>query len=211
MSEEKRLLEKIKRTEKNLKKHGFRVMVFENEGEARSWLLNAISPDEKVGAGGSKTIRDLNVISALKERGNPVYDHWEEGLSPREVLEVRRKQLLCDVFLTSSNAITEEGEIVNREGVGNRVNAMTFGPGRVFVVVGKNKIVRNVASALKRIKKIAAPLRNRSLNTKNPCVKKGECVDCDSPTRICRITHILHRCPSNSDITVIIIKKDLGY
>jgi L-lactate utilization protein LutB len=205
------MLDPVKRAEKNLIKNGFKVKIFDSEEEAKDYLLKTISKGEEIGVGGSKTLRDINIVQALKERGNRVYDHWEAGLSPEEILEIRRKQLLCDVFLTSSNAVTEKGEIVNREGVGNRINAMTFGPKRVFIVVGKNKIVKDIDSAIDRIKKISAPMRNKSLNTKNPCVKKGECMDCNLPTRICRVTHIIHRCPSNSDITVVIIKKDLGY
>jgi L-lactate utilization protein LutB len=205
------MLDPVKRAEKNLIKNGFKVKIFDSEEEAKDYLLKTISKGEEIGVGGSKTLRGINIVQALKERGNRVYDHWEAGLSPEEILEIRRKQLLCDVFLTSSNAVTEKGEIVNREGVGNRINAMTFGPKRVFIVVGKNKIVKDIDSAIDRIKKISAPMRNKSLNTKNPCVKKGECMDCNLPTRICRVTHIIHRCPSNSDITVVIIKKDLGY
>jgi len=201
----------IKRAEKNLIKNGFKVKIFDSEEDAKEYLLKAISKEEEVGVGGSKTLREINIVQALKERGNTVFDHWENGLSPEEILEMRKRQLLCDVFLTSSNAVTEKGEIVNREGVGNRINAMTFGPKRIFIVIGKNKIVKDVERAIERIKKISAPMRNKSLNTENPCVKKGECVNCNLPTRICRVTHIMHRSPSNSDITVIIIKKELGY
>ncbi len=201
----------IKRTEKNLLKNGFKVKVFDTEEEAKDWFLKNITLDEEVGVGGSKTLRDINLVASLKQRGNRVYDHWEDGLSQEEILNIRRKQLLCDVFLTSSNAVTERGEIVNREGVGNRINAMTFGPKRIFIVVGKNKIVKDIDSAIERIKKVSAPLRNKSLNTPNPCVKKGKCMDCNLPTRICRVTYIMHRCPSNSDITVVIIKKELGF
>lgn len=201
----------VQRTIKNLKKNGFNAVVFKSKEEAREWLISQVKEGERVGIGGSLTLRQMGLPEALKERGFVVYDHWEEGLTPQEVLEVRKKQLTCDVFMTGSNAITEKGEIVNREGVGNRINAMTFGPERVFIVVGKNKIVKDVNEGIERIKKVAAPLRNKSLNTKNPCVKKGECIDCNSRTRICRITHILHRCPSHTDITVVILLEELGF
>lgn len=201
----------IKSTQKNLIKNGFKVKIFDSEGSAKEWLLENISIKEEIGVGGSKTLRDINIISSFKQMGNKIYDHWENGLSPEEILKIRKKQLLCDVFLTSSNAITADGQIVNREWIGNRINAMTFGPKRIFIVVGMNKIVNDLKGAIERIKKISAPLRNKNLNTKNPCVKKGECVDCNLPTRICRVTHIMHRCPSNSDITVLIIKKELGF
>ncbi len=202
---------KIERTKNSLEKNGFKAIFFESPQEVNGWLLEKIKKDETVGIGGSKTVRELGIVEELKKRGNTLFDHWEEGLTPEEVLDKRKKQMLADIFLTSANAITEKGEIVNREGVGNRINAMTFGPKRTYIIVGKNKIVPDIESAIERIKKIAAPLRNKSLNTPNPCVKKGECTDCDYPTRICRITHIIHRCPSNSDITVIIVNEEMGF
>lgn len=201
----------VQNTVESLKRNGFDVKVFESKEKAREWLVSQVKERERVGIGGSLTIRQIGVVEALKEKGITLYDHWEEGLSPEEVLDTRKKQIVSDVFITSSNAITQTGEIVNREGVGNRINAMTFGPGRVYIVVGKNKIVKDVNAGIERIKKISAPLRSKNLNTNNPCVEKGECIDCSSPTRICRITHIIHRCPVNTNITIIIVLDELGF
>jgi len=201
----------IEKTLSSLIKNGFRSIFFNNENDTLKYLIDTIKLNETVGVGGSKTIRELKIIPELKKRGNTVFDHWEDGLSPEEEISIRKKQMTSDVFLTGTNSITMNGEIVNREGVGNRINSMTFGPKRIFIIAGINKIVPDIPSAIKRIEEIAAPLRNKSLNTKNPCTKTGKCEDCNSASRICRITHILHRKPSCTDITVIIINREMGF
>jgi len=115
------------------------------------------------------------------------------------------------LFLSSVNALTMTGELVNRDGCGNRINAMTFGPGKVILVAGRNKVVSDLESAFGRIEETAAPIRAMSLKRMTPCVQTGYCMDCDSVERICRITSILHRCPMFTDITVVILDEDLGY
>jgi hypothetical protein len=117
----------------------------------------------------------------------------------------------ADLFLCSVNAVTMTGEIVNRDGCGNRINAMTFGPRKVVLVAGRNKVVSDLDAALARIEETAAPIRAMSLNRKTPCVKTGVCMDCDSPERICRITSIIHRKPLMTEISVLLLDEDLGY
>lgn len=178
---------------------------------AREKMLGMIKDGATVGVGGSSTVRDTGILASLDERGtHQVFDHWEPELNIVEQLKVRKAQLTCDVFLTGANAIPKTGQIVNREGIGNRTNAMTFGPGKVIIVAGKNKICPDVEGAFERIRTIAAPKRNVEYNTQNPCVKAGKCVDCNSPTRICRITVVLERKPVFTDITVLIVGEDMG-
>ncbi len=203
--------EKVNRTIKSLKDHDFEAIYVKNKKEACTQIIKHISPTAKVGVGGSATIREIGIIPRLEEQGNVIYDHWKEGLSPEQILELRKAQMTSDVFLSSTNALTETGELVNREGVGNRTNSMCFGPGKVIIAAGINKIVPDIHSALKRIKEIAAPLRNKSLNTANPCVETGVCQDCNLPTRICRITLILERRPVLTDMLVVIVGESLGY
>jgi hypothetical protein len=203
--------EKVNRTIRSLKGHSFEAIYVESKEKACSRILRHIPPTAKVGIGGSATIREIGIIPRLKEQGNVIYDHWKEGLSPEQILELRKAQLTSDVFLSSTNALTETGELVNREGVGNRTNSMCFGPGKVIIVAGINKIVPDIHAALKRIKEIAAPRRNKSLNTTNPCVEEGVCQDCNLPTRICRITLILERRPALTDMLVVVIGENLGY
>lgn len=126
-------------------------------------------------------------------------------------MEIRRKQLTCDVFLTGTNAVTIDGRLVNTDGVGNRVAAMIFGPKKVIIAVGINKIVKDIAEAEKRIKLYAAPMNNKRLNLPNPCIRTGECMDCQGPTRICNVTTILNKRPMLTDIHIFVVGEDLGF
>ncbi len=203
--------ERIGQLIKNLQKNGFEVLYAESREEAKEKILNLISPNDKVGVGGSITIRELGLIEALSQRGNVVVHHWRKGLSREEVGEVLKEELNSDVFLTSSNAVTMDGKLVNMDMTGNRVSAMIFGPNKAIVAVGINKIVEDVEGAIERIRKVAAPLNAKRIGAKTPCVKTGYCTDCDSPDRICRVTTIIEKKPSRSDITVVLINEELGY
>jgi hypothetical protein len=202
--------DRIVRTLQALKKNEFLAFFVPHGSEARELVLQSVREGARVGLGGSKTLRDLELPRALKEKGAHLLDHWQESLSPQELLDVRKGQLLSDVFLSSVNAVTENGELVSRDGIGNRTSAMTFGPSKVFLLVGVQKIVKDLEEAFRRIREIAAPMRARSLNMDLPCVKGGECVDCCSPVRICRATLILHKRPLLTDITVILIGESIG-
>ena len=133
------------------------------------------------------------------------------ALTPDEVQAVRLEQGRCDCFLCSANAISEEGEIVNVDGIGNRVAAMTFGPRKVVVVAGANKIAPDLRAALQRVREVAAPMRAKSLGMETPCAASGRCADCNAPQRICRVTAILHRPPMLTDISVVLVAQPLGY
>ncbi len=201
----------VKRCIENLRKNGFDAHLLEDIDDAKGMILRMCSPYQTFGIGGSDTIRSMNIVSELKRLGKTVYDHWIDGISKEEDLRIRLAQGRCDCFMCSANAITEEGEIVNVDGIGNRVSAICFGPKKVIIVSGINKIVPDLNSAIKRIKEIAAPLRAKSLGLNTPCVKTGKCSNCDSPQRICRITTILHKRPMLTYISVIIVNKEMGY
>lgn len=194
-----------------LKKNKFSASYHSDAQEALDNLFAAIPLDATVGIGGSWTLMQLEVAEKLEERGNVVYCHHKPGLSSEEILDIRRKQLTCDVFITSSNAITEDGKLVNTDGTGNRVAAMIFGPKKVIVVAGVNKIAANLADAQERIRAVAAPLNNKRLNRPNPCVKTGYCMDCQGPTRICNVQTVIDRQPHLSDIHVWIVGEEIGY
>jgi len=178
--------------------------------EAKQMVLDVIREGMRVGLGGSQTLRQMGLPAALKGKGAVLLDHWDESLSLEETLEVRHRQLDCDLFLSSVNAVTEQGELVSRDGVGNRIGATTFGPKKVMLLVGVQKIVPDLAAAFQRIREIAAPLRARSMNLGLPCTRAEGCVDCRDPARICRATLILHRRPLLTDITVVLIGESLG-
>jgi hypothetical protein len=195
----------------SLEKHGFVARYFSTRQEAADYILTVAADYESVGIAGTHTVRALGIVPKLEQAGKTLYDHWKLTPGTPEELECRKNQMRSDIFLSSSNAVTMTGEIVNRDGCGNRTNSMTFGPKKVVVVVGRNKVVADLDAAFARIEETAAPIRAMSLNRKTPCTKTGYCMDCDSPERICRVTSIIHRKPMFTDITVAIIDEDLGY
>ena len=202
-----------RRAAEALKKRDFNAHYVETRDQAKEMILKEVPPGAIVGVGGSVTIREMKILEDLRARGHKVLDHWE---IPRSALEesfqMRRAQQVCDVFLTSSNAITLDGQLVNTDGSGNRVNAMTFGPKKAIVVAGVNKIVANLEGALRRIKEIAVPLNCRRLNYSPPCIQAGKCVDCRIPQRVCRITTIIEwKPPFFADYLVILVGENLGY
>jgi len=194
-----------------LKKHGFDARLVDETDHARKLVLEMTSAYQTIGFGGSATIRSLGITDELKAGGKTLYDHLAPGLSSEESLNVRKKQQLCDCFLCSANAVAATGEIINIDGIGNRVAAMTFGPSKAIIVAGINKVRPDVDSALKRLREIAGPMRAKSLDVDTPCAKTGVCEDCNSVARICNATVILHRRPLLTDISVIIVNQALGY
>lgn len=196
---------------KTLKKHGFDAHFVPTVNDARDLILNMVSGYETFGFGGSETVRFTGIPEELKARGKKVYDHWKEGLSAEEDLVIRLKQGRCDCFLVSANAVSVTGEIVNVDGIGNRVCAMTFGPKKVVIAAGMNKVTPDLESAIKRVREVAAPMRAKSLGLKTPCTETGICSNCNSPQRICRVTTILHRKPMLTDISVVLINQALGF
>lgn len=203
--------EKAKKVIEKLESHDFKAVFVRDKEEAVAEILKYVDPKQKVGVGGSITIRELGIVEKLEALGNLLYNHWKPGLSKEEVLQTRKAQMTCDLFLSSVNALTLNGELVNIDGIGNRVNSMVFGPGKVILVAGFNKIVEDIPEAIKRIKNVATPLNARRLNIDVPCAKVGKCVDCNSPNRICRAVVIHERRPSLTDILVIIVGEELGF
>ncbi|MBS4023310.1 MAG: lactate utilization protein [Dethiobacter sp.] len=180
-----------------------------NRTEAAEKVLSMIPADSNVGIGGSVTIQELGIEETLKEKGCEVYWHWRV---PKEEADAeRRRALTADVYLCSTNAITEDGVLVNIDGTGNRVVSMVYGPKKAVIVTGKNKIVKDVDSALKRIKEVACPLNARRLNRATPCAKTGKCHDCKTEERMCNVTTIIERAPSSIEMHVLIVGEDMGF
>jgi hypothetical protein len=195
-----------------LEKNDFKCQVFPNKKEAADWLLAQISPGDKVGFGGSMTLRQLDLPNRCRNLGAEVISHWEA--SPEEKADLRALFLRCfdaDFYLTSANAVTEEGYLFNVDGNGNRVAATIYGPRHVFFVVGKNKVVPNLAAAETRLGQEASPRNNQRLDAPNPCRDTGRCCDCRSPHRSCRVYTVMKRAPFLTDITVLLIDEELGY
>jgi len=203
--------ERGKKTIEKLLAHDFKAIYLKNKLEAVEEIWKHITPKQKVGVGGSVTIRELGILGQLEARGHTVYDHWKPGVPKETVLEIRKSQMTSDVFLGSINAVTMNGELVNIDGAGNRVNSTIFGPGKVILVAGYNKIVEDVQEAIKRVKNVAAPINAKRLNVDVPCAKLGKCVDCNSPNRICRVVVIHERRPLLTDMLIILVGEELGF
>lgn len=200
----------LERTTKALSSNYFDAHSFSDRESMISAVLQRITPGSKIGIGGSLSVRSIGLLERLAGIDVEVLDHWKQGLTKEEIDSIRLSQLTCDLFLSSANAITEKGELVNIDGFGNRVNAMTFGPKRVIIIAGYNKIVPDVNSALDRIRKIAAPLNARRLNLPLPCAESGFCHDCRSEARICRVTSIMERKPSGTNVSIYLLNEELG-
>ena len=201
----------VKRTVKALEANYFKASSFEDRESLVNTVTDLVRPKMVIGFGGSVTIREIGLKEKLQGLDVTFLDHWKDGLTTEQMQDIRIRQLTSDIFITGSNAITERGEIVNIDGVGNRVNGITFGPKKVIIIVGYNKIVPDVTSAIDRIKRISAPMNAKRLNFKLPCAETGYCHNCNSELRICRVTSILERKPNASDISIFILNESIGY
>ncbi|HOP48259.1 MAG TPA: lactate utilization protein [Desulfobacteraceae bacterium] len=196
---------------KNLAAHGFDAHFVQTAEEARELALKIVTGCKTFGFGGSSTVRELGILEELRAKGNIIHDHWQDGLTNEQILDIRLQQGRCDCFFCSANAVSITGEIINVDGVGNRTAAMSFGPKKAIIIAGMNKVTPDLESSLKRVREIAGPMRAKSLGLETPCAKTGICSDCNSPQRICRITTILHRKPSLTDVSIILINRELGF
>ena len=194
-----------------LKSRGFDAVVVEDSGSAVEAVLEMVDPGAKVGVPGTVTIRQLGLMEKLQARGNEVVQHWVGGLSAEEMRGLRLEQMTSDVLLTSTNAVTLDGRLINIDGSGNRVAAMVFGPGRVIVVAGANKIAHDAEEGTNRAKRVAGPINALRLGGQAPCTRTGYCVDCSPPVSICNVTVIMDGKPSGTEVTVILVPENLGY
>ena len=199
---------KVMNTITALEKNNIKARYFETGKEAVAALMLEIGNADKVGIGGSMTIKELGIPENIRDRGNELFYHWFETTT-EGMNSARREALHSDVYITSTNALTEEGQLVNMDGNGNRVAAMIYGPKKVFVISGMNKIVKNEAEGIKRIENNAWKNAVRmGLNT--PCVEVQHCVDCTHPHRMCNALTIIRK-KTAPDLTVFIIGEELGH
>lgn len=201
--------ESVKKTLESLEKNGFKAAYFDDSDSAVKYLLESIKNEATVGIGGSMTVKSLGIPEKLIERGNTVYFHWLES-TPEGMDKARENAAKADVYLASTNALTEGGQLVNIDGCGNRVASMIFGPKKVYILCGVNKITKDLDAALKRVKENAYK-NARRLKLDTPCAHTGKCNDCNSPQRMCSVTTIIERRPYKTEFEVIIIGQELGY
>lgn len=202
---------KIEKTMENLKKNNMEAYLASNNEDVIKILEKVIKEGEKVAVGGSMTLFETGVIDYLRKGKYEFLDRYKEGLSPSEIKNIYRQSFFCDSYIVSSNAITVNGELFNVDGNGNRVAAMLYGPDKVIVIAGYNKIVENVEEAVNRNKYVSAPANAKRLSTATPCAELGYCMECKSDSRICNDYVLIKRQRAKGRIHVIIVKNELGY
>lgn len=196
----------LEKTGKNLEGRGFHAHVFATGAEAAEFLVQTLH-GTSIGIGGSVTVDTLGVYDRLCE-SNEVFWHWKNHAP-----ETRERAGKAETYLCSANGVSENGEIVNIDGFGNRVAGTIYGPERVFLVVGRNKIAPDLTGAIDRARNIAAPLNARRLNRHTPCaVGEPRCHDCRSPEKICGVMTVFFMPPTSiKEFHVILVDEDLGY
>jgi hypothetical protein len=195
-----------------LGKRGMEGSYAANAGQARDEVIAMIPPGSKVYRCGSMSAVSMDLWPRIaKIPGVEVIDPFAPGLSFEDSLEPRRKGLLADVMITSTNAITLDGKLVNLDGLGNRVAAMIFGPQKVILIAGMNKVVPDVETAMARIKHYSGPVNAIRMSIQTPCAENGICVDCNAPARICNIWSIIERQRIKGRIHVKLVGENLGY
>ncbi len=207
----------IKRLEdlkEGLELNNFEVYMAGNRAEAKRIVLEEILPKtgaKSVSWGGSLTFMDTGLYEVLKD--NPkleVLDTFNRNLPREENMELRRKALLCDLFITGTNAVTEDGQLVNLDMIGNRIGGITFGPRHVVILMGRNKLVGDLDEAMYRIKNYVAPTNAMKLGKETPCVKTSFCEECSSPGRICNTWTITEKSFPKGRVKIVLINEDMG-
>ena len=179
--------------------------------EAKAKVNELIPEGASVTWGGTMTVRDMDIPKMLQERGTlKVWDR-DKVETPEEKQEMYLRAFQADYYLSSANAITEDGIIVNIDGNGNRVAAITWGPQHVIFVVGMNKVAQDPEAALKRARSTAAPINAARFDIQTPCQQDGLCHNCNSPQSICNYVHFLRNSSKPGRIIVVLVGENLGY
>jgi len=201
-----------RKTIQSLKNNNIAALYAETADDACLQVLNRIPEGSKVGYGGSLTLDQLGLKETIGKGKYNLLHRQLYGMSEDEQDKVRRESLFSDVFLMSTNALTMEGHLVNIDGIGNRVAALIFGPPKIIVISGINKIVPDYEAAIYRIKNHVAPIHAKRRNKNLPCAETGFCVNCHSPERFCNALVVIeHQYLKNKDrITVVIVGEELG-
>jgi hypothetical protein len=204
--------QKCRKAVASLERNGFTALYCPTPQAAAEYIIAGAADAITIGFGGSMSIVSLGVEQLLREQGKEILNHSTPGLSTDEKFVILRRQLTCDLFLSGCNALTLNGELVNIDATGNRVGAMLFGPHKVIVVTGRNKLVDGTPKdAIDRVKAWATPPNSKRLNFKTPCSATGFCSDCNSPDRLCRVTTIIDRKPRFTDLHVLVVNADMGF
>lgn len=202
---------RVKLTIENLKKNNMNGYFVNKPEEVLSIIDELVSDGEVVSVGGSRSLFETGMLDYLRNRDLKFLDRYAEGLSRDDIKKIYQDTFSCDAFFASSNAITEKGELYNVDGTGNRVAAMIWGPKKVILVVGVNKIVKDIDEAVERNRRIAAPANVQRLNRKTPCFETGYCSDCNSPDKICNAFTVINGQFDKNRMHIIFVNGNYGY
>ena len=201
----------LQRTKENLEKNGFEVIVVNQGWEALDLAKKMIEPGLSIGMGGSTTVAEIGLLDYIDSlnfmKRNPVFNQYEKGISMDENMKRRREGMLADIYVTGCNAITENGELVNADGSGNRVAAQIFGPKKVLLFVGTNKIVANLEEGFKRVLEVAAVKNIDRMNSKAVDMGKEPRYNLDNIAN--KFAYINGDVPGRT--TIVLIEEELGY
>ena len=195
---------------KNLERRNFNALYCRTSEEAIEQVNRLIADGSTVSWGGSMTLRDMGLTASLHERGTLRLLDRDLAADRTEAAEIYLDAFRADYYLSSANAISEDGVIVNIDGNGHRVAAITFGPKNVIFVIGLNKVAQSVEAALARARSTASPINAARFDIKTPCQADGICHNCNSPESICNHIHFLRNSPRGRH-TVVLVGEDLGY
>ena len=202
---------KIERTIVNLEKNNIKANYAKSDDEIFQTIKDIVKDGETVSVGGSMTLFETKIIDFLRSGRYNFLDRYKENLTQTDLKEIYRKSFSANTYFASANANTEEAEIFNVDGNGNRVAAILYGPDKVILIVGVNKIVKNIDEAIKRNKDISGPANAKRLNLQTPCAKVGYCMDCESKDRICCEYTVIKRQRNENRIHVIFVNDILGF
>ena len=202
---------KIEKTINNLKKNNINGYYVKDNDELINLIKDIAKEGEVVSVGGSMSLFESKVIELLRSGRYEFLDRYKKDLTQEDIKEIYRKSFFADTYFASANAITEDGEIFNVDGNGNRVAAILYGPDKVVLIVGVNKIVKNIEQAVARNRAISGPANAKRLNLSTPCIKTGQCMECNIEDRICCEYTEIKRQRNPKRMHVIFINDTLGF
>ena len=202
---------KIEKTISNLKKNNINGYYVKDNDELINLIKDIAKEGEVVSVGGSMSLFESKVIELLRSGRYEFLDRYKKDLTQEDIKEIYRKSFFADTYFASANAITEDGKIFNVDGNGNRVAAILYGPDKVVLIVGVNKIVKNIEQAVARNRAISGPANAKRLNLSTPCIKTGQCMECNIEDRICCEYTVIKRQRNPKRMHVIFINDTLGF
>lgn len=196
---------------KNFKKRNIEAFYCEDSASAVALAMELMKDGGTVGKGGAETISEVGLLDAVKSAEHLTFIDREVAKTPEEKKQIYFQTLQCDYFLMSSNAITVDGELINIDGNGNRVACLIYGPEKVIVIAGMNKVVDDVDSGVARVQNFAAPANAARLGTRTPCATLGHCGNCHSEDCMCAQIVITRHSRDKDRIKVILVGEELGF